>query len=71
MSKHDARVKMTVWVEVRDIEAADADEAAEIAEGLAEKYIDVATSQEVPGLNVEVVGYNTVGETEAMTSDDD
>lgn len=70
MSKYDARVKMTVWVEVYNVEAADADEAEEIAEELAERYIDVATSQEIPDLNVEVVGYNTVGESEVTTSND-
>lgn len=56
---------------VYDDEDGGADEAEEIAEELAEKYIDIATSQEVPDLNVEVVGYNTVGESEVATSNDD
>ena len=71
MSRHNARVKMTVWVNVYDVLADDADEAEEIAEELAERYIDVATSQGIPDLNVEVAGYDVVGETKVTTSNDD
>lgn len=70
MSRYNARVKLTVYVNVYDVLADDADEAEEIAEELAEKYIDVATSQTIPDLNVEVVGYNTVGKSEVTTSND-
>ena len=71
MVKYNACVKMMVWANVYDIEADDVNEAEGIAEALAEKYIDDATSQGIPSLSVEVVGFEAVGENEITTSNDD